>query len=40
MRVVGLTATVTGTVEALKMNRPMMLAIRGEEELLGRHPPF
>ena len=40
VRVVGLTATGRGTVEALKMNRPMMLAIRGEEELLGRHPPF
>ncbi|MBD2626120.1 HNH endonuclease [Trichormus variabilis] len=40
VRVIGLTATGRGTVEALKMNRPMMLAIRGEEELLGRHPPF
>ncbi|MEA5575622.1 HNH endonuclease signature motif containing protein [Anabaena sp. UHCC 0451] len=40
VRVVGLTATGRGTVEALKINRPMMLAIRGEEELLGRHPPF
>ncbi|WP_071190105.1 HNH endonuclease signature motif containing protein [Trichormus sp. NMC-1] len=40
VRVVGLTATARGTIEALKMNRAMMLAIRGEEELLGRHPPF
>ena len=40
VRIVGLTATGRGTVEVLKMNRPMMLAIRGEEELLGRHPPF
>ncbi|WP_256366796.1 hypothetical protein [Anabaena sp. UHCC 0204] len=39
-RTVGLTATGRGTIEALKMNREMMLAIRGEEELLGRHPPF
>jgi hypothetical protein len=38
--VVGLTATGRGTVDALNMNRAMMLAIRGEEELLGRHPPF
>lgn len=40
VRVVGLTATGRGTIEALKMNRAMMLAIRGEEQLLGRHPPF
>jgi HNH endonuclease len=40
VRVVGLTAIGRGTIEALKMNRAMMLAIRGEEELLGRHPPF
>lgn len=38
--VVGLTATGRGTVDALNMNRAIMLAIRGEEELLGRHPPF
>lgn len=38
--VVGLTATGRGTIDALNMNRAMMLAIRGEEELLGRHPPF
>ena len=37
---VGLTATGRGTVDALNMNRAMMLAIRGEEELLGCHPPF
>ncbi|MEA5617659.1 HNH endonuclease signature motif containing protein [Cronbergia sp. UHCC 0137] len=40
VKVVGLTATGRGTIEALKMNRAMMLAIRGEEELLSRHPPF
>jgi len=27
------------TVYALQMNRPIMLAIRSEESLLGRHPP-
>jgi hypothetical protein len=38
-RVVGLTATGRATVQALGLNRPSMLAIRGEERLLGRHPP-
>jgi hypothetical protein len=37
---VGLTATGRATVEALDLNRPAMLAIRAEEELLGRHPPL
>lgn len=27
------------TVEALRMNRPIMVAIRAEERLIGRHPP-
>ena len=27
------------TVEALQMNRPLILAIRREGILLGRHPP-
>lgn len=27
------------TVEALRMNRPIMLAIRAEERLIGRYPP-
>ncbi|MFB2974151.1 HNH endonuclease [Aerosakkonema sp. BLCC-F183] len=39
VRVVGLTATGRATIEALNMNRAIMLAIRSEEELLGRHPP-
>jgi hypothetical protein len=36
---VGLTAVGRVTVEALHMNRPLILAIRREETLLGRHPP-
>ena len=39
VRVVGLTATGRATRQALAFNRPMMLAIREEEVLLGRHPP-
>jgi len=27
------------TVSALQMNRPLIVAIRTEEALLGRHPP-
>ncbi len=38
-RVSGITATGRATVEALKMNRPLMVAIRREEAALGRHPP-
>lgn len=38
-QVVGLTATGRATVQALALNRPMLLAIRAEEALLGRHPP-
>jgi HNH endonuclease len=37
--VVGVTATGRATVEALRMNRDVMLRIRTEEQLLGRHPP-
>jgi hypothetical protein len=37
--VTGLTPTGRATVEALKMNRPVVLAIREEEILLDRHPP-
>jgi hypothetical protein len=37
--VVGLTATGRATVAALQMNRPLILAIRREEALRGRHPP-
>ncbi|MBE9126049.1 MULTISPECIES: HNH endonuclease [unclassified Coleofasciculus] len=39
VQVVGLTATGRATVQALDLNRTTMLAIRAEEELLGRHPP-
>lgn len=35
----GLTATGRATVEALKMNRTMALAIRHEQAVQGRHPP-
>lgn len=35
---VGLTATGRATIQALQMNRPLILAIRHEEALLGRHP--
>jgi len=37
--VVGLTATGRATVLALKLNRPLALAIREEEAFRGRHPP-
>jgi HNH endonuclease len=40
VQVVGLTATGRATVRALDLNRLTMLAIRAEEELLGRHPPL
>lgn len=39
VRVIGLTATGRATIDALRMNRALILAIRAEEELLGRHPP-
>lgn len=39
VQVIGLTATGRVTVQALDLNRSTMLAIRAEEELLGRHPP-
>jgi hypothetical protein len=35
----GLTSTGRATVDALKMNRLLILAIREEEVLRGRHPP-
>src|SRR5262249_1110221 len=38
VRVVGLTATGRATIEALALNRPLILAIRREELALGRHP--
>jgi hypothetical protein len=39
VHLVGLTATGRATVEALKMNRLLILAIREEEIAFGRHPP-
>lgn len=39
IQVVGLTAIGRATMQAFDLNRPAMLAIRAEEELLGRHPP-
>lgn len=38
VQVVGLTSVGRATLNALKMNRPIMLSIREEEHLLGRHP--
>lgn len=37
--VTGLTAVGRTTVRALRLNRPLIVAIRTEEEWLGRHPP-
>ncbi|CAN1212483.1 HNH nuclease domain-containing protein [Tumidithrix helvetica PCC 7403] len=39
VEVVGLTPIGRATVDALNLNRATMLAIRVEEEFLGRHPP-
>ena len=39
LTVVGLTPTGRTTVAALRLNRPSILAIRGEEATRGRHPP-
>lgn len=36
---VGLTAVGRAMIQALDLNRAIMLAIRTEEALLGRHPP-
>jgi hypothetical protein len=38
-RIVPLTATGRATVAALALNRPLILAIRKEEAIRGRHPP-
>ena len=35
----GLTSTGRATIDALRMNRPLILAIRAEETHEGRHPP-
>ena len=37
--VVGISPTGRATVAALDLNRPLILAIRLEEEFWGRHPP-
>ena len=39
MHLVGLTSTGRATIAALHMNRPLILAIRQEEAVRGRHPP-
>jgi hypothetical protein len=39
VHLVGLTGTGRVTIEALDMNRVLILAIREEEAALGRHPP-
>lgn len=39
VRIAGLTPSGRATAEALRMNRPVVLAIREEEALRGRHPP-
>lgn len=35
---IGQTPTGRATIEALQMNRPLLLAIRAEEQFWGRHP--
>jgi hypothetical protein len=39
VKIRGLTPTGRATIAALKMNRALILAIRKEETLRGRHPP-
>ena len=39
VEVVGITTIGRAMVQALDLNRATMVAIRAEEELLGRHPP-
>ena len=39
VELIGLTAVGRATIDALKLNRSLILAIRSEEKLLGRHPP-
>jgi hypothetical protein len=38
VRLSGQTATGRATIEALEMNRPLIIAIREEESAQGRHP--
>ena len=40
VQLLGLTPTGRATVTALNMNRPLILAVRDEEALMGRHPPL
>jgi hypothetical protein len=37
--ILGLTPTARATIEALRFNRSLILAIREEEQARGRHPP-
>lgn len=39
LEVIGLTVVGRATIHTLKLNRSRILAIRGEEEILNRHPP-
>ncbi len=39
VRVLGRTATGRATIGALRLNRDLILAIRAEEAIQGRHPP-
>ncbi len=39
VRVLGVTAVGRTTIDALRMNRELILAIRDVETVLGRHPP-
>jgi hypothetical protein len=39
VQIIGLTPVGRAMIAALDLNREMMLSIRAEEELLGRHPP-
>lgn len=38
-QLVGMTAVGRATIDALRLNRPLILAIRREEMVRGRHPP-
>lgn len=39
VRIVGITSIGRATIAALDLNRPLILSIREEESLRGRHPP-
>ena len=40
VEIIGLTSVGRATIEALNLNRVVLLSIRTEEKLLGRHPPW